>query len=661
MMLPETANLPEIRDRAPADGARSLAAAIRRSPIIAQADCQPDEDALNLLGRAVEAPAAVKSLFPQELGLDGELHYLDGGVLGGCHQIITPPIRILTPYLLMVANVRDEESSDYSGTGNDIGAMPFPPAVQSSKNSSVLEVCSEGAHALDRPAERQKWTIHQVTASSPNRTIKTVITEGQRRPIEGAVLRISDNQGNPLALGITPIDGHGRGGMKFHAIVQFSAALKLPFELYNFTMLEKDEQERIIDTLIRCLRQAREQLLRARNMDEPLDIEVSYRGVRTVQVPAHKALAAVHGWTTTAQVVIGARYTGRGSSDYAASLSRRYETVHSDPEDLREGAKVSRLAEHALDRLAEARVLDQIPVYGSGIVKYMKMPSERPASMELEYLALMAVWAFSRSSAAAKDVYTDLNMDSTNTSTRAGKRRGSVVAHLVHRALPLAPDSYHTAAAQSLLVGSSALPPAPVWRPISEVMDAITANSGTTVGKQILAEARIRTLIAATAAGVLQGAYGAQEATRARGQASTFVNRMVTDKATPLGRWGRRQSEAIVETYWISEGKQDPPQVSQATPATGERYEPVLSATGQIIPVTDEWLRRAWKPKKNQQQLENSDYELKITDALTDTQTAINDYTKYLGEGGKVSQAWKPVISAQAMTMVGSLANLKEE
>ncbi|WP_437076516.1 hypothetical protein [Streptomyces sp. enrichment culture] len=77
--------------------------------------------------------------------------------------------------------------------------------------------------------------------------------------------------------------------------------------------------------------------------------------------------------------------------------------------------------------------------------------------------------------------------------------------------------------------------------------------------------------------------------------------------------------------------------------------------------MTDEGLRKAWKPKKNQQQLENSDYELKITDAMTDTQTAINNYTKYLGAGGKASQAWKPMISAQAMQMVGSLANLKEE
>ncbi|MER6702946.1 hypothetical protein [Streptomyces fumanus] len=291
----------------------------------------------------------------------------------------------------------------------------------------------------------------------------------------------------------------------------------------------------------------------------------------------------------------------------------------------------------------------------------MKMPSERPDGMKLEYLALMAVWAFSRSSTAAKIVYADLNMDSTNTSTRAGKRRGSVVAHLVHRSLSAAPDSYHTAAAQSLLVGSSALPPTPVWRPIAEVMDAITANAGTTTGKQALAEARIRTLIAATAAGVLQGADGAQEATRARGRASTLIGNMVTAKTTRLGAWGRRQSEAIVETYWNSGGKEDPPQVRQGTPDAGKRYEPVTPAAGQILPVTDEGLRKAWKPKKNQQQLENSDYELKITEAMTDTQTAINDYTKYLGAGGKVSQAWKPMISAQAMQMVGSLANLKEE
>lgn len=661
MTLPEI-NLPEIRDRAPADGARSLAAAIRKSPIIGQADCRPDEDGLNLLARAVEAPAPVKSLFPHDIGSDGELHYLDGGVLGGCHQIITPPIRILTLYCLMVANVRDEESSDYSGTGNVIGAMPFPPAAQSAKDSSVLEVRSEGPNALDRPAERQKWTIHQVTSSSPNRTIATVTTEGQRRPIEGALLRIVDNQGSALAHGITPIDGHGRAGMKFHAIVQFAAALGLSdFELYRFTMLEEIEQQRIIDTLIPCLRQAREQLPRVRNMHDVLDIDVSYRGVRTAQVRADKALAAVHSWTTTAQVVIGARYTGEGPHDYAASLTRRYETVHSDPEDLPGGAKVSRLAEHALDRLAEAGVFDQVPVYGAGIVKFMKMPSDRPAGMKLEYLSIMAVWAFSRSSAAAKAVYAGLNMDSISTSHRAGKRRGSVVAHLVHRSLPIARDSYHTAAAQSLLVGSSALPPAPVWRPIAEVMDGVTANAGTTIGKQALAEARIRTLIAATAAGVLQGAYGAQEATRARGQASTFVNRMMTSKATPVGRWGRRQSEAIVETYWNSGGKEDPPQVSQDTPTAGRRYEPVISATGQIIPVTDEWLRKAWKPNRNQQQLENSDYELKISDHVTDTQAAINDYTKYLGEGGKVSQTWKPVISAQVMMMVGSLANLKEE
>ncbi|CAL9328261.1 hypothetical protein [Streptomyces sp. enrichment culture] len=188
-------------------------------------------------------------------------------------------------------------------------------------------------------------------------------------------------------------------------------------------------------------------------------------------------------------------------------------------------------------------MLDQVPIHGPRIVKYMKMPSERPDGMKLEYLALMAVWAFSRST-AAKTVYADLNMDSTNTSTPAGKRRGSVVAHLVHRSLPAAPDSYHTAAAQSLLVGSSALAPTPVWRPIADVMDAVTANAGTTTGKQALAEARIRTLIAATAAGVLQGAYGAQEATRARGKASTFVGNMLTAKTTPLGAWGRRQSEA---------------------------------------------------------------------------------------------------------------------
>ncbi|MGW8779798.1 hypothetical protein ACWGNM_17300 [Streptomyces sp. NPDC055796] len=658
----DVSNLPEIRDRAPADGTRSLAAAIRRSPIISQSDCQPDEDGLLLLARAAESPGPVKSLFAQDLGLDGELHYFDGGVLGGYKQIITPPIRILTLFGLMVSNVRDEESSDYSGTGDELGAVPFSPAVQSAKDSSVLQVCSDGPRALDRPAERQRWTIRQVTSSSPNRTIRTVTTEGQRRPIEGALLRIVDNQGNSLAHGITPIDGHGRAGMKFEALVRFAAALGLPFELYGFTMLEKAEQERVIDTLIPCLRHAREQLLSAKTSDDVLDIEVSYRGVRTVQVRADRALAAVHSWTTTAQVVIGARYTGPGPRDYAASLTRRYETVHSDPEELREGAKVSRLAEHALGRLAEAGVFDQVPVYGATIVTYMKMPSDRPDGMELEYLALMAVWAFSRASTAAKNVYADLDMDGIGPSTRAGKRRGSVVAHLVHRALPTAKPGYHTAAAQSLLVGSSALPPAPVWRPISEVMDGITANANTPIGKQALAEARIRTLIAATAAGALQGAYGAQEATRARGQASTFVNRMVTDKSTAIHAWGRRQCEAIVETYWTFDGKQELPQVSQDLPAPGTRYEPKRSATGQIAPVTDEWLRDQWKLKKNQTQLlENSDYELKISDAVTDSQTAINNYTKYLGEGGKVSQAWKPVISAQAMMMVGSLANLKEE
>ncbi|WNI14072.1 hypothetical protein [Actinacidiphila sp. ITFR-21] len=137
---------------------------------------------------------------------------------------------------------------------------------------------------------------------------------------------------------------------------------------------------------------------------------------------------------------------------------------------------------------------------------------------------------------------------------------------------------------------------------------------------------------------------------------------MVTDKSTAIHAWGRRQCEAIVETYWTFDGKQELPQVSQDLPAPGTRYEPKRSATGQISPVTDEWLRDQWKLKKNQTQLlENSDYELKISDAVTDSQTAINNYTKYLGEGGKVSQAWKPVISAQAMMMVGSLANLKEE
>lgn len=98
-------------------------------------------------------------------------------------------------------------------------------------------------------------------------------------------MRIVDNRGQYLAHGITPIDGHGRAGMKFHALVQFSAALRLPFSLYDFTLLEKDEQERIIDTLTPCLRQAREQLLAAKDAKGTVDIEVSYRGVRTVTVP----------------------------------------------------------------------------------------------------------------------------------------------------------------------------------------------------------------------------------------------------------------------------------------------------------------------------------------------------------------------------------------
>ncbi|WP_435191758.1 hypothetical protein [Streptomyces sp. bgisy126] len=659
--MSEVFNLPQIRDRAPADAARGLAKTIRTCPVITQADCRPDSDALAVFARAVEEPAPVKALFPPDLGSDGGLHYFDGGVLGSCHQIMTPPIRILTLYCLLVSNVRDEESSDYSGTGSDIGALPFPPAVQGSKDSSVLELRSEGPRALDRPRERQKWTVRQVTSSAANRTIATVVTEGQRRPIETALMRILDNRGQCLAHGITPIDGHGRAGMKFHALVQFSAALRLPFSLYDFTLLEKDEQERIIDTLTPCLRQARDQLYAAKDAKGTIDIEVSYRGVRTVTVPADKALAAVHSWTTTAQVVIGARYVGEGVPDYAASLTRRYETVHNDPAQLPPGASVARVAQHALDRLADAGVFDRVPVYGRKIVDFVKMPSTRPTDMELEYLALMAVWAFSRSSAAAKDVYDDLGMGNTSPNTRAGKLRSNVVAHLVHRSLPRAKKEYHAAAAQSLLVGSSALSPEPGWRPISEVLDTVTANPGTVIGRQALAEARIRTVIAATAAGVLLAAYGSQEVTRARGQASSFVNRMVTSKTTALSAWGRRQAEAIVDTYWESSGTQEPPQVSQDTPAPGIRYVPVLSSTGEIVPVTDQSVRKAWKPGKVEGPPDNSDLELRISESVSDTKAAIDVYAKHLGESGTCGQAWKAVVSTQVFSVVTSLGNLKDQ
>lgn len=659
MITPETATLPEILGRAPADAARSLAQAIRRCPAIAQADCRPDEEMLEVISRSVAEPSPVKSLFSRDLGSDGRLHFLDGGVLGGCHQIITPPIQILTLFLLLVSNVRDEESSDYSGTGGDIGALPFPPAAQPSSESSVLELRSEGPHALERPEERQKWTVHQVTSSASNRTIATVTTQGQRRPIDTALVRIVDNHGKPLARGITPIDGHGRAGMKFHALVQFCAALKLPFKLYDFTLLGKEEQERIIDTLVPCLQQARDQLLVAKNVKGTVEIQVSYRGARTVAVPAEKALAAVYSWTTTAQVVLGARYVGSGVRDYAASLTRRYETVHNDPEALPQGAAVARLAQHALDRLADAGVFDRVPVHGRTIVDYMKMPSTRPDGMELEYLALLAVWAFNRSTAAAKDVYAELGMYSTDSGTRAGKLRGRVVAHLVHRSLPRAKDSYHSAAAQSLLVGSSGLPPEPIWRPISTVMDTVTANADTTIGKQALAEARIRTVIAATAAGVLQAAYGSQQVTRARGQANTFVTRMVSNKPGVRSAWGRRQAEAIVEVYWAHSGTQDLPQVSQDAPAPGTRYEPVRSG-GEIVPVTDESIRNAWKAGKAEGPPDNSDLELQISENVAAAQDAIDTYHRHLGESGTCSQSWKAVVSTQVFNVVTSIGNLKE-
>jgi hypothetical protein len=658
--MDSTANmvLPTIPERAPTDATEHLQKNIRGCPAVFQADWIPDHDGSAIFARACVEPGAVRPLFPADFaGTGEELGFLNGGVLAGVRQVLAPSTRLYTLDLLLVSNIRDLEQSDYSGAEEILGARPFPAATAPDK-TAVLELLASGPQALDWTAARQRWALEQVRLSMSGRSIATVTTEGQRRPADVALARVVDSSGKILARGMLVIDGHGRVAAKLDALCRFCQETGLPYDVLAFTTLPAQEQILVLDHLGAAVRAARAALNETDTASGTVDFTVRHKGRdREVSIPARLALEAVNSWTTTASVVV-AGYQEQERADFSASITRRYESIHNDATSLPGGTGAARLAEQAVDQLADAGVLDAVPGYGRTIARYLKLPSGRPAGLELEYLALLAVWAFSRRTAAAQRVYEALGLNGGAGSPQV-HNRGEVVAHLVRRCLPRAKAEYHAAAAQSLLVGSNSLPTEPVQRSFHEVIDDITGNPTPRLRTAALAEARVRTLIAATASGILQAAYGSQASTRPRGQASAFVNRMLTDGATPRAAWGRRQAEAIVATYWQSQGAVIPPQVVQdSPPPNGTRYEPVTK-NGEPVPATDKWLRHAWHNRRPEKIITNDQHETNVSEQLTLADTALTAYALHLGPTGTVTQQWLDGTRNQLFDLTGTVSRLR--
>lgn len=443
-----------------------------------------------------------------------------------------------------------------------------------------------------------------------------------------------------MARGLLVIDGHGRVAAKQDALSRFCEETGLPYDVPAFTTLPAQEQVLILDHFGAAVRAARAALTGlGASKGGTVEFVVRHKGrERQVSIPARLALEAVNSWTTTASVVI-AGYREQDRADFSASITRRYESIHNDATMLPGGTGAARLAEQAVDELADAGVLDAVPGHGRAVARYLKLPSDRPDALGLEYLALLAVWAFTRKTAAAQRVYEALGLNG-GAGSRQAHDRGEVVAHLVRRCLPHAAAEYHAAAAQSLLVGSSGLPTEPVQRTIREVIDDITGNPTPRLRAAALAEARVRTLIAATASGILQAAYGSQAATRPRGAASAFVNRMLTDGASARAAFGRRQAEAIVATYWQSQGTVVPPRVVQdSPPPDGTRYEPVTEH-GEPVSATDKWLRDTWHNRRPGKIITNDQHETNISDRLESAEAALAAYMLHLGPTGTVTQQW---------------------
>ncbi|MFC9915393.1 hypothetical protein [Streptomyces sp. NPDC127197] len=225
------------------------------------------------------------------------------------------------------------------------------------------------------------------------RSIATVTTEGQRRPADVALARVVDSSGKISARGLLVIDGHGRVAAKLDALCRFCQETDLPYDVLAFTTLPAQEQILILDHLGAAVRAARAALNKTDTSSGTVDFTVRHKGRdREVSIPARLALEAVNSWTTTVSVVI-AGYREQDRADFSASITRRYESIHNDAASLPGGTGAARLAEQAVDQLADAGVLDAVPGYGRAIARYLKLPSDRPDGLELEYLALLAVWA----------------------------------------------------------------------------------------------------------------------------------------------------------------------------------------------------------------------------------------------------------------------------
>ncbi|MFJ9427545.1 hypothetical protein [Streptomyces sp. NPDC101249] len=134
---------------------------------------------------------------------------------------------------------------------------------------------------------------------------------------------------------------------------------------------------------------------------------------------------------------------------------------------------------------------------------------------------------------------------------------------------------------------------------------------------------------------------------------------MLTDGAAPRAAWGRRQAEAIVATYWQSQGAVIPPQVVQdSPPPNGTRYEPVTK-NGEPVPATDKWLRHAWHNRRPEKIITNDQHETNVSEQLTLADAALTAYALHLGPTGTVTQQWLDGTRNQLFDLTGTVSRLR--
>lgn len=604
--------IPALLPFAPLNTHYELARRLVTSPVLAAADRRLDEDLALAIAFAVDQPRQVRLTLEvvERLTADAGTRVVDalgplhGGDYSGLRHVTFPNVAVRSANVSSADNPRDIVDDDTAGTGDSLGRRPLLLAEDAGDHLFAVAQEVPGPSPRAHLLARHREEIDRVMPTVAARSIRDMVTSGQRVPVDLVPSVFRDSQGTVISRQLKLREGHGRTSLAQHALEQVLTRSGIdPADITQIAHLDHDVQWRAHQAVHTTLGNARAALL---SSPDPVVEFTAPRG-RTVRMPRTEVIAALHGYTIRADVTVAA-FEIRPGAGLVHSLQRRYESRHAEQAPLLRGADLAGAANHVLDDLAEAGVLDALravlddleDAYGAtaeggaalgktaaqctstDVARWIAAPQARPSWVPLWWLPLATQWIFTRQNGAAKEVWKRHGMESLSATKEHPSKRADIAAHLVRRSLPIVADTYDTAAVQSVLTAMTGTW-MPTARSTADLVDAVTVDGPDY--KAALIELRGRTLVALIAPGVLHGAAGSQATTRERGQATKFVNAMLVNHSAYKRAHGRRTAEAAIETYWSTKGRMLPPRVAEATPTRGRRWED----TGEAL--TDLYLR----------------------------------------------------------------------